>query len=134
MLLSLLITTTSYAQKQLLGKWLTESKDGIVEFYKENNKYYGKIVKLIPATHDDGSPIKDLYNPDKNKQQRLVLGINSITAFEWDEENQTFINGQVYDPKNGKFYRGKIWIEAGTLKLRGYVGIFYRTETWTRVR
>jgi len=44
-----------------------------------------------------------------------------------------FSDGTVLDPKNGKVYRCKIWKEESDLKLRGYLGPFYRTQTWKRV-
>jgi uncharacterized protein (DUF2147 family) len=43
-----------------------------------------------------------------------------------------FSEGTILDPKNGKIYNCKIWIENGDLKLRGYWGPFYRTQTWKR--
>ncbi|HCZ37305.1 MAG TPA: DUF2147 domain-containing protein, partial [Cytophagales bacterium] len=34
------------------------------------------------------------------------------------------------DPNNGKIYRCKVWLEGNNLKLRGYLGPFFRTQTW----
>jgi uncharacterized protein (DUF2147 family) len=36
------------------------------------------------------------------------------------------------DPEDGKVYKAEIWREAGTLKVRGYLGMFYRTQTWVK--
>jgi len=36
------------------------------------------------------------------------------------------------DPEDGKVYTAEIWVEEGKLKVRGYVGFFYRTQTWLR--
>lgn len=129
----LFITSITFAQEALLGKWLTQDQDAIVEIYESDGKYFGKVVKLIPATHEDGSTIVDAYNPDKALQSRELLGANTILNFEWDANNQKLVNGKVYDPKNGKTYRGKIWVEDGKLMLRGYVAMFHRTEAWVRV-
>lgn len=128
------LTSATYAQKQILGKWLTQDKDAIIEIYKKDNKYYGKVVKLIPEQYENGSQIIDEHNPNKSLRNRPVLGINSIIGFSWDSEKQILVDGKVYDPKKGKFYTGKIWEEEGKLKMRGYVGIFYQTETWTRAK
>ena len=47
---------------------------------------------------------------------------------EWDD-------GEILDPNNGKIYDCKIWLEGNDiLKVRGYVGFFYRTQTWKRVK
>jgi uncharacterized protein (DUF2147 family) len=34
--------------------------------------------------------------------------------------------------KDGKIYKAEVWPEDGKLKVRGYLGIFYRTQTWQK--
>lgn len=132
-LICLLWTTLSLGQQEVLGKWLTEGKDAQVEIYQKDHAFFGKIIQLIPETQADGSPIIDENNPDKTLRQRPVLGIDIIVDFKWDKDNKELTKGKVYDPNNGKFYKGKIWSEDGQLKMRGYIGFLYRTETWTRI-
>ena len=36
------------------------------------------------------------------------------------------------DTKNGKNYKCSIWLDGDKLKVRGYIGVFYETQTWTR--
>lgn len=122
----------SYAQTQFLGKWLSEEKDGIVEIYKEGNLYQGKLIKMIPEQKENGKPILDKHNPDKSKCTRKVLGIDTFIDFKYDDGELT--NGKLYDPKSGKNYKGKLWIEEGNLMVRGYIGFLYETQTWTRVK
>lgn len=131
-LLGVLLSTTLYAQNNILGKWLTEDKDAIVEIFEENNQYHGKIVSLMPDKNPDGTPILDQYNPDKSKRQLPVLGSRIVHNFEWD--GKELVNGKVYDPNNGKYYKGKIWYEDGVLKMRGYIAFLYRTESWTKIK
>mgnify|MGYP000038256449 FL=1 len=46
-----------------------------------------------------------------------------------------YVGGKVYDSRNGKTYKGKLWLENDAiLKMRGYVGIFFSTESWTKVK
>ena len=33
---------------------------------------------------------------------------------------------------DGKTYKAEIWVEDGKLKVRGYLGFFYKTQTWLR--
>ena len=40
--------------------------------------------------------------------------------------------GSIVDPKNGKEYRAKLWLENGVLNVRGYLGPFFRTQVWKR--
>jgi hypothetical protein len=28
--------------------------------------------------------------------------------------------------------KAEIWVEDGTLKVRGYIGFFYKTQTWVK--
>lgn len=114
------------------GKWLVQKKDAVVEIFKKGNKYYGKLTKDTPALDKNGKPLRDLKNPDKSKRNRSIQGLVFLTNFEKDGDE--LVNGRIYDPKSGKTYKGKIWIENGKLQLRGYLGIFYETREWTRVK
>ncbi len=118
------------AQNDFLGKWLAQDKDGIVEIYQNGEKYHGKVVKLIPETDENGQPFLDAKNPDKKKRNTPLLGM--LTFFDFKYEEGILKSGKLYDPKSGKTYRGKLWIEDGKLKVRGYLGFFYETQTWTR--
>lgn len=40
----------------------------------------------------------------------------------------------IMDPEDGKVYKAEVWTEDGKLKVRGYLGVFYRTQTWTKAR
>ena len=41
-----------------------------------------------------------------------------------------YSEGNILDPESGKIYRCKMWTEEEDLKVRGYWGPFYRTQTW----
>ena len=51
------------------------------------------------------------------------------------EGKDVWENGKILDPENGKEYRASFTpIESGTkLEVRGYLGPFWRTQTWNRV-
>ena len=40
--------------------------------------------------------------------------------------------GTILDPEDGKVYKAELWIEDGKLKVRGYLGPFYKTQTWVK--
>ena len=51
------------------------------------------------------------------------------------EKGGTYSGGTILDPKKGKVYTCKLWTEGeDKLKVRGYVGPIYRTQTWHRVK
>lgn len=122
---------------ELLGIWLTGSKNGKVEIYKNGTTYQGKIIWLQepndPAT---GKPKTDVKHPDKNLHQRPLMGLVNLWGFKF-KGDQTWENGHIYDPKNGKEYKCVITMkDKNTLDVRGYIGITLigRTDVWTRTK
>lgn len=43
-----------------------------------------------------------------------------------------YAGGTILDPKEGKIYTCKLWVEDGKLMVRGYIAFFFRTQTWLR--
>ena len=41
-------------------------------------------------------------------------------------------SGTLTDLAAGKTYKGKGWMSGNKLKMRGYSGIFFSTQTWSR--
>ena len=39
----LLSTLASFGQNQIIGKWLSDDKEGETEIYEQQGKYFGKI-------------------------------------------------------------------------------------------
>lgn len=124
------INTFCTAQSSITGEWFTGEKNAKVEIYQEGDIYQGKIVWLEEPTYDDGTPKKDKQNPKAKLQDRPIIGLNMLKGFTKDDD--VWKGGTIYDPNNGKSYKCTMWLEDGKLKVRGYVGIFYRTEQWTR--
>ena len=137
LLLIIILTVSSYTygQDEILGKWLPADKLGQIEIFKKNNKYFGKIVCIYnPINPETGKIWQDINNPDKSKRNRTVLGLIMMFDFEYDKKNKEYINGKLYDVRTGKTYKGKMWLEDGKLVLRGYWFIFYQTEIWIRIK
>jgi uncharacterized protein (DUF2147 family) len=121
-------------QNPPLGIWIPKEKDSHIEVYKNGDKYFGKIIWI--QEQDKGK--LDTNNPDDKLKTQPVLNLVFLNNFKEDEPGKEWSDGTVYDPHNGKTYKGKIYYrpETDTLELRGYVGIplFGRTETWTRLK
>ena len=64
MIFMLMPLAAAFAQ-DVVGKWKLDDGSAIVEVYKSGNAYNGKIVWLADPTEADGTPAKDLNNPDK---------------------------------------------------------------------
>lgn len=112
----------------VLGIYWTPKKDGKVEIYKRDNKYYGKTIW-------GKKPRKDVLNPDTNLRDRDLLGLEFLKDFTFDGDDE-WTGGTVYDPDSGNTYSCKMWLEDGNLKLKGYIGISLlgRSETLERVK
>ena len=122
----------------ILGVWLNEDKDAHVKIENRGGKYFGNIIWLKdPIDEETGKPKLDDDNPDPELQKRPVLGLELLTGFEFDDDDE-WEDGDIYDPKNGKSYSCYMEFTDDTkneLKVRGYVGISLlgRTTYWTRV-
>ena len=121
----------------IVGTWLTGSKNGRVQIYKQGSQYFGKIVWLKePNDPKINQPKTDSNNPDSQKKAQPLLGLVNLRNFSYAGEN-VWDQGKVYDPENGKEYSCKLTLRNNnTLDVRGYVGISLlgRTDTWQRVK
>jgi uncharacterized protein (DUF2147 family) len=124
--------TSSSSSDGIVGVWLSQIKDGKIEIYKSNGKYHGKVVWIKEPKDANGKPIKDIHNPKDKLKSRAIYNLVIIKDLVYEDEKWS--GGTVYDPKEGKTYDCSIWLEDGKLKLRGYLGWFYDTKTWTRVK
>jgi len=114
----------------IIGTWLTEIKDAKVEVYKKGATYYGRVVWIAEPLDDKGKPVVDKENPNPNLKKRPILNMDILIGFVFDNDGEW--DGKIYDPKDGKSYTCKLWIEGTTLKVRGYLGWLYDTKTWSK--
>jgi uncharacterized protein (DUF2147 family) len=119
----------------IIGNWKTKDGKGIIQIYKNADKYQGKIIWLKePNDPKTGKPQLDIQHPDKQNHNRPVLGLVNMWGFKYSAENE-WSAGKIYDPESGKTYSCKLSLSStDKLKVRGYVGVaaLGRTETWTR--
>ncbi len=119
-----MLAWVGYAQ-DIKGKWLTEAGDAQVEIYESNGKMNGKIVWL-----EKGPDTKDIHNKDEKLRSRKLMGVNILSGLTKKEDK--WEGGRIYNPKNGKNYKCAIWLDGDKLKVRGYIGFLYETQTWKR--
>ena len=119
----------------IVGVWKTGEGTAMVRIYKNGDKYQGKVVWLKePIDPETGKPKVDKNHPDEASRKRAVLGLINIWGFLY-KDNNTWDDGNIYDPKNGSTYSCTIkMINPNTLEVRGYIGvsIIGRTDNWTR--
>ena len=119
----------------ILGQWYPdrEEKDSIVEIYKENDVYNGRIVWLKNPKNDDGTEKVDKNNPDEARRSDPLVGMTNLKGFTYKGNNK-WAGGAAYDPDNGKTYKCKMALKGEDLKVRGYIGVSLlgRTMVWLR--
>ena len=132
----LFIASASAADKPITGLWKTiddetGKKKSIVEIYEQDGKYFGKIVKLFREPGEEPDPVCDECADDDPRKDQPVKGM--IILKDLEKAGKKYKNGTILDPKNGKIYKCKLWLEGDKLMLRGYILFLYRTQTWLPV-
>jgi len=124
----------TFAQN-VIGKWKTIDDNtgeprSIVEVFERGGKVYGKITKLFRKPGEDPDPVCDDCETDDPRYMKKIIGMEIIEGLVKDDDE--YGDGNILDPENGKVYRCKIWVEDKQLKVRGYLGPFFRTQSWLK--
>ena len=118
------------AAEPVTGRWITDDGKAIVTIGRCGKSVCGEISRILAPT-PDGPPV-DERNPDPALRKRPIQGLQVLTGFtanggEW--------KGHIYSPEEGKTYRS-VMRRAGpdTIKVKGCVLFFCKTQTWKRAR
>ncbi len=153
MIVCLLLTGNHFAQtsvngKDIVGVWKTIDDEtgrskSHVQVYKKGDKYHAKIVKLLdPQTLKENNAqrfedLKCTKCPRDHGKNEPTIGLEII----WDMEKQKekYAKGSIMDPNKGKVYTCTLWMDStdktgNTIKVRGWIAMFYRTQTWYRIK
>jgi len=123
------------AGAQVTGKWktiddATGKPRSLVEIFERGGKLYGKVVGIFPRPGKDPDPVCNECDPSDPRYKTKVKGMEIVRNMKKD--GSEYSGGDILDPENGKVYRCKLWLEGKELKVRGYLGPFFRTQTWLR--
>ena len=119
----------------IIGVWKDGQGKGQVQIFKQNGKYFGKIIWLKKPQDTNGKPKVDKHNPNPSLRNKPVLGLMMLKDFKYDEEEWS--DGRIYNPSDGKEYKAYMKLkDRNTLSVRGYIGISLlgKTDTWIRVK
>jgi uncharacterized protein (DUF2147 family) len=122
--------------QSVFGKWKTVNDEtgishSIVEIYKdkETGEVKGKLVRMLKEEMRD--KLCTLCEGDRKNAP-----LEGLLIFEGlEKDGSEYSGGVVVDPKTGKEYKCKIWVDENNpdhLKVRGYMAFLYRTQTWER--
>ena len=90
---------------KIVGKWITTPKENmIIEVYKVNDEYKGKIAWVKDPS-------------DKSKP----IGFEVLDKLTYNPETDMWENGKIYDPKSGKVFNSSAKLDDDTsLEVEGY--------------
>ncbi len=119
----------------IVGRWKTIDDEtgkpkSIVHIYEQDGAYFGRVDSLINP--DKPNPTCDKCPDDDPRKDQPVKGMVILKNLKKDGDE--YVDGRILDPKKGKIYDCKMWLEEGNLKVRGYLWLFHRTQTWYRVQ
>jgi uncharacterized protein (DUF2147 family) len=125
-----------FAQATPVGLWKTiddETKEerSLVRIVDEGGVLSGRIEKLTDPTKADAKCDKCT---DARKDQP-IQGMTIISGAKKESAEDHWAGGSILDPNNGKTYKLRLTPKDGgkALEVRGYVGFFFRNQTWIRV-
>jgi uncharacterized protein (DUF2147 family) len=135
---SLLLVAGQVIGQDVTGKWKTiDDESGkqksIVQLDIRGNQLWGKILE---TWDDDGvTPTDNVCDKCTGSlKDKRIHGMYIITGLTKSDNVWKGKKG-ILDPKNGKNYDVKIWLEdANTLTVRGSIGPIGRKQTWYRVK
>ncbi len=120
--------------QSIVGVWKTIDDEtgepkSHVKIYEKDGKFYGRVIKLLPAA------VTDVCNDcpgDKNGKSLYDIDIL------WDMKpyEDYWSYGRIVNPANGKVYRCNLSLDGNDkLNVRGYIGfsLFGKSQTWLRV-
>jgi uncharacterized protein (DUF2147 family) len=133
------VASAAMAQSSPLGLWrtmddATGKPRGEVRIQEKGGKLVGTLVRSL-AADTSKEPLTCKPCADDRKDQpmaglEMIRGAQAVAGSPWFED------GEILDPDNGKIYKLKMRVEEGgkALLVRGYIGPFYRTQTWERAQ
>ena len=127
-----------WAQSTPAGVWktiddATRKEKSLVRIVETGGVYSGKIETLLDPSSPQDATCKDCKDERKDKP---VLGMTILRNVKAHADDKTvFDGGDILDPNNGKVYRVRLrpFDDGKKLEVRGYLGPFYRNQTWLRV-
>lgn len=127
-----LFACSGFSAESIEGFWKTINEEGqaqcIIAIYPYKGMYYGRII----GTFDDRGIMNDsIYHPVKRAPGLSGNPFYSGLDIIWDlADRGSKFKGKILDPEKGNVYDSELWIESGTLVVRGKLLFFGRSQEW----
>ena len=131
------IAASAMAQSTPVGLWRnvddkTGEAKGEIRIVEANGALLGRLERSLKK---DTKPDATCDECPDDRKGKPIAGLEIIRGGKKAEGKEVWEGGKILDPENGKEYRASFTpIEGGKkLEVRGYLGPFWRTQTWNRV-
>ena len=131
-----LLAEAAFAQATPVGLWKTiddetKQEKSHVRISEAAGVLSGKIEKVLDPAKQDAKCEKCT---DARKDQP-VLGMTIVEGVKKSADEPYWDGGSILDPNNGKTYKVRLTPKDGgkALEVRGFIGPFFRNQTWVRV-
>ena len=137
-LAAFVVHAAALAQATPVGLWKTiddetKKEKSLVRIADNGGVLTGRIEKVLDPTAKPDDVCDKCTDERKGKP---IVGLTIIRNAKPDEADKAlWTGGDITDPNNGKTYRLRLKpLDGGKhLEVRGYIGPFFRNQTWIRV-
>jgi uncharacterized protein (DUF2147 family) len=128
----------AHAQATPVGLWKsiddnTKKERSLIRISDNGGVLTGKIEKALDPDAKPGA-VCDKCTDERKDKPLIGMAIIRNTKQSADDK-AIWDGGDITDPDNGKTYKLRLKpLDGGkSLEVRGYIGPFYRNQTWIRV-
>jgi uncharacterized protein (DUF2147 family) len=136
--LVLFIGMPALAQTSAVGLWqsvddATGKPRAEIRISESAGVLTGRIERSLLPT-PPGVTLLCTLCPDERKDKPLI-GLDIIRNMKPTIDTQAWEGGEILDPDKGKVFKLRLVLQEGGKKLqvRGYIGPFFRNQTWNRI-
>jgi uncharacterized protein (DUF2147 family) len=130
--------SAAIAQMTPVGLWQTiDDKDGTpkseIRIVETAGVVSGKIERDL---NPKAQPTDKCVECKDDRKDQPIIGLELIRGLKKADDKTMWEGGTIVEPSSGKVYRMTMTpIEGGKkIEMRGYIGPFYRTQTWNRLQ
>jgi uncharacterized protein (DUF2147 family) len=131
-----LLAEAAFAQATPVGLWKTiddetKQEKSYVRISEAGGVLSGKVERLLDPTKQDAKCDKCT----DARKDKPVLGMTIVEGVKKNADEAYWDGGSILDPNNGKTYKVRLTPkdDGKALEVRGFIGPFFRNQTWVRV-
>jgi uncharacterized protein (DUF2147 family) len=132
----LLAAGIAQAQTTPVGLWKTiddetKQEKSYVRIVESGEALAGKVERVLDPAKQDAK-CDDCGDARKGQP---ILGMTILEGVKKHADEPYWDGGTILDPNKGKSYKVRLTPKDGgrQLEVRGFIGPFYRNQTWLRV-